>query len=210
MLDWNGTLQDDVRAAVNGTNAILRDQGSPEISIARYREVFSFPARGCYEALGIRATEANWKALCDRFFSVFAADPSVRLVPGARAALESFRTAGIGLSIVSASDEAELLRALERHGVRDCFSAVSGQEGPSAGSKVARARALFRSFGVGPEDALFVGDTGHDLDAAREIGCACVLVATGYESRDRLLRRGVPVLDSVAALPSFLGLESRP
>ena len=30
---WNGTLQDDVRAAVAGTNALLRDHGRPEISV---------------------------------------------------------------------------------------------------------------------------------------------------------------------------------
>ena len=102
MLDWNGTIQDDVRAAVNGTNAVLRDQGAPEISLERYREVFSFPARSCYGALGIRATDANWRALCDRFFSVFSSDPSIRLMPGARPALETLRAAGIGLSIVEA------------------------------------------------------------------------------------------------------------
>ena len=51
--DWNGTLQDDVLAAVAGTNALLRDQGRPEISLERYREVFSFPARSSYAALGI-------------------------------------------------------------------------------------------------------------------------------------------------------------
>lgn len=209
MLDWNGTIQDDVRAAVNGTNAVLRDQGAPEISLERYREVFSFPARSCYGALGIRATDANWRALCDRFFSVFSSDPSIRLMPGARPALETLRAAGIGLSIVSASDERELLRSLDRHGLRGCFDAVSGQDGPSASSKISRALALFRSFGIPPADALFVGDTGHDLDAAREIGCACVLVATGYESRERLSRRGVPVVDSVAELPAFIGLDTR-
>lgn len=207
LFDWNGTLQDDAAAAVRGTNAILRDQGSPEISLERYREVFSFPARGCYEALGIRVTDENWKALCDRFFSVFSADPSVRLVPGAREALAALRARGIGLSIVSASDEAELRRALRRHGVDGFFGAASGQSGPFAGSKVSRAKELFRSLGVDPADAVFVGDTGHDLEAAREIGCACVLVATGYESRRRLEGRGVPVLDSVAELPAWLGLE---
>ncbi len=206
LLDFNGTLQDDVEAAVAGTNAILRDQGSPEITVERYRDVFSFPARGCYEALGIAVTEKNWPALCDRFFSVFAAHPSIRLVPGATTALATLRAGGIGLSIVSASEGAELERALARHGVRGFFECVSGQQGTFAGSKVERALELFRSLGVSPSDAVMVGDTGHDLEVAREIGCGCVLVETGYESRSRLLARGVPVIPSIAALPALFGL----
>ena len=210
LLDFNGTLQDDVAAAVAGTNAILRDQGAREISLERYREVFSFPARGCYEALGIDVTEENWPALCDRFFSVFAAHPSIRLMPGAREALHALRSAGIGLSIVSASEGAELERALARHGVRELFDAVSGQSGTFAGSKVARAISLFHSLGVEPADAVMVGDTGHDLEVAREIGCDCILVETGYESRRRLLARGAPVLPSVASLPAHFGLRASP
>ena len=206
LLDWNGTLQDDLHAAVAGTNAILADQGKPPVTAARYREVFSFPARGCYEALGIEVTEDNWTALCDRFFSVFAADPTVRLFPGAADALRALRRAGASLSIVSSSEANELERALARHGVRDLFGAVSGHSDAAAGSKVGRARALFASLGLAPAQACMVGDTGHDKEVADALGCACVLVASGYESRARLARRGAPVLASVADLPAYFGL----
>ncbi|MBR1609448.1 MAG: HAD family hydrolase [Kiritimatiellae bacterium] len=208
LLDWNGTLQDDVLAAVAGTNAILADQGSPPIDVDRYRAVFSFPARGCYEALGIEVDEATWPALCDRFFAVFSSHPSVRLVPGAAEALRLLRAAGVSMCVVSASDETELRRALARHGVADLFDSVCGQRGPFAGSKVERALALFAELGVSPADALVVGDTGHDAEVAAAIGCGCVLVETGYESRARLLRHGVPVIGSVADLPAFLGVAA--
>ena len=208
LFDWNGTLQDDLRAAVAGTNALLRDQGKPEITPERYREVFSFPARGCYEALGIDVEHHDWDALCARFFAVFSTHPSVRLFPGAEAALRALRAAGVGLSIVSTSEANELERALARHGVRDCFGAVSGNSDAAAGSKVGRALALFGRLGVAPSEACMVGDTGHDKEVADEIGCACVLVASGYESRPRLEARGVPVLDSVADLPAYFGLSA--
>lgn len=208
LFDWNGTLQDDLHAAVAGTNALLADQGKPPITAERYREVFSFPARGCYEALGIDVEHHDWNALCDRFFSVFAADPTVRLFPGAADALRALRRAGATLSIVSSSEERELVRSLVRHGVRDLFGAVSGHSDAAAGSKVGRARTLFASLGVAPARVCMVGDTGHDKEVADALGCACVLVASGYESRARLARRGAPVLDSVADLPAFFGLDS--
>jgi len=203
--DWNGTLQDDVRAAVAGTNALLRDQGRPEISVERYREVFSFPARSSYAALGIDLERHDWGALCDRFFAVFATHP-VSLFPGAAAALRALRAAGATLSIVTSSEQRSVERALERYGIRDAFGAVSGQSDAAAGSKVGQALALFRSLGIAPEEACMVGDTGHDKEVADGIGCPCVLLASGYESRARLASRGVPVLDSVADLPAHFGL----
>ena len=206
LFDWNGTLQDDLHAAVAGTNALLADQGRPPIDEARYRAVFSFPARGCYEALGIDVAHHDWSALCDRFFAVFSSDPSVRLFPGAAAALRTLRGAGISLSIVSSSEGRELERALRRHGVRDLFEAVSGHSDAAAGSKIGRAEALFSALALPPAAVCMVGDTSHDWEVARALGCACVLVASGYESRSRLERRGVPVLESVADLPAFFGL----
>ena len=205
LFDWNGTLQDDLRAAVAGTNAILADQGKPPIGADRYRDVFSFPARGCYEALGIDVEHHDWGALCDRFFSVFASHP-VGLFPGAERTLRTLRAAGATLSIVTSSEQRSVERALERYGIRDAFDAVSGQSDAAAGSKVGQALALFRSLGVGPEEACMVGDTGHDKEVADEIGCACVLLASGYESRARLSARGAPVLDSVDGLPAHFGL----
>ncbi len=207
--DWNGTLQDDVLAAVAGTNALLSDQGRPEITLDRYRGVFSFPARSSYAALGIDLEHHDWDALCDRFFSVFAAHP-VALFPGAEGALRSLRAAGVTLSIVTSSERRSVERALDRYGIRDAFGAVSGQSDAAAGSKIGQALALFRSLGIGPEEACMVGDTGHDKEVADEIGCPCVLLASGYESRTRLAARGVPVLDSVADLPAHFGIPARP
>ncbi len=209
LFDWNGTLQDDVRAAVAGTNALLRDQGSPEITLERYREVFSFPARSSYAALGIDLEHHDWDALCDRFFSVFASHP-VDLFPGAAGALRALRAAGVSLSIVTSSEQRSVERALERYGIRDAFGAVSGQSDAAAGSKVGQALALFRSLGIAPDEACMVGDTGHDKEVADEIGCACVLFASGYESRARLAARGAPVLESVADLPAHFGLGGSP
>jgi phosphoglycolate phosphatase len=205
LFDWNGTLQDDVLAAVAGTNALLLDQGSAPIGVERYREVFSFPARSSYAALGIDLEHHDWDALCDRFFSVFTSHP-VELFPGARESLRALRAAGASLSIVTTSEQRAVERALDRYGIRDAFDAVSGQSDASAGSKVGQALALFRGLGIGPEEACMVGDTGHDKEVADEIGCACVLLASGYESRPRLAARGVPVLDGIADLPAHFGL----
>ena len=204
--DWNGTLQDDLHAAVAGTNAILSDQGKPPITAERYRDVFSLPARSCYAAIGIDVADGSWAALCDRFFRVFSSDPGVRLFPGAEATLRALAAAGAVQAVVSSSERNLLERALRGYGVRDCFAEVCGQEGAAADSKAAAAVALFARLAPDPERTWVIGDTGHDKEVADAIGCRCLLVASGYESATRLAARGAPVIRSVADVPAFFGL----
>ena len=42
-----------------------------------------------------------------------------------------------------------------------------------------------------------IGDTTHDAEVAREIGAACVLVASGSHSRAALAACGVPVVEDL-------------
>lgn len=202
--DWNGTLQNDVAAAVAGTNAILRDQGKAEITADRYRSVFSFPARDCYDALGIEVTPGNWPQLCDRFFGVFSSDSSVGLFPGALAALQTFADAAFGQAIVSSCEISALEDALRRYGIRHFFADVVGRTDAAAGSKTDAAKALFDRVGAEAAGTWVVGDTGHDKEVADAIGCNCVLVASGYESLDRLRSRGAPVAENVAGVPALI------
>ena len=54
-----------------------------------------------------------------------------------------------------------------------------------------------------PHDAsevLLIGDTLHDAEVADAIGVDCVLVAHGYQSRQRLVQSGRPVIDSLSEL----------
>ena len=45
-----------------------------------------------------------------------------------------------------------------------------------------------------------VGDTVHDFEVAQNIGCDCILVARGHNSKERLLSTGAVVLDSIEEL----------
>ena len=51
--------------------------------------------------------------------------------------------------------------------------------------------------GIDPKTAVFIGDTLHDLETARAIGCDCILTSRGHFSKKRLLTAGVPVADSL-------------
>ena len=51
--DWNGTLLDDVAAAVGALNRMLVKRGARPITIEHYRRRFGFPVRPFYAELGV-------------------------------------------------------------------------------------------------------------------------------------------------------------
>lgn len=50
--DWNGTLLDDATLAVDTMNAMLAKRGLSQLSLERYKEVFTFPVKEYYQKIG--------------------------------------------------------------------------------------------------------------------------------------------------------------
>ncbi|HET9132238.1 MAG TPA: HAD hydrolase-like protein, partial [Terriglobia bacterium] len=59
---------------------------------------------------------------------------------------------------------------------------------------------------LNPTKTVMIGDTTHDADVARHLGVDCILLSSGHHSRGRLIQKDVPVLDSLTALSTPLGL----
>ena len=58
--------------------------------------------------------------------------------------------------------------------------------------------------GIDPKNALFIGDTDHDVETADAVGAPCVLLAGGHQSFEVLSRCGVPVFRTAAELSAAL------
>ena len=50
--DWNGTLLNDTKLAVESMNKILLKRGLPVLTVERYKHVFTFPVRDYYQSVG--------------------------------------------------------------------------------------------------------------------------------------------------------------
>ncbi len=204
--DWNGTLRDDVQAAVNGMNALLRARSLPEVSVEVHRELFSFPVRNYYAALGFELEKEDWEQLSHDFITAFLSDKSARLFPDTVRVLERFRSVAVGMSVLSVSEKNVLDRALRHYGIRSFFENVRGISDHGASSKAGIAVDLFRSLG-GVDGVWIVGDTTHDKEVADGVGCMCALVSRGYQSRRRLEACGCPVFGSTSEVADFFGIR---
>jgi len=203
--DWNGTLLDDVAACVCAINRMLRRRGLPEIGEALYRERFGFPVRNYYAALGFNLAAEDWDALAREFHAHYAETArGAPLRAGAAEALAALSARGVPMSVLSACEQSILERMLAERGLDGHFERVRGLSDLYAGSKRELGRRLLRELALPPEAVVLVGDTIHDHEVARALGCACVLLAGGHQAEERLRRCRRPLLRSLEQLPEVL------
>jgi len=210
--DWNGTLIDDVGAALNALNRMLAARGLPPTTRDYYRAHFGFPVRPFYAELGVDLAHEDWDAICTDFHRFIGEEKDQHLRPDARDALARVRDSGAGQSILSALHQDLLLRDTAREGVAGFFEHRYGVDNLDGASKLSRGRELFARLRTDhPEaDFWFLGDTLHDAEVAAALGCPCMLVAGGHQNTARLAAAGVPVADSLVAAVERILMPPRP
>lgn len=200
--DWNGTLFDDLHIVVEAVNRGIRPWRVEPITLEDYREHYTRPVREFYtRLLGRQVTHEEWVDLDRRFHDGYRellqrAD----LNPGAWAALESVRRAGIPQSLLSMFPHDELVPIVERLGIAGFFDRIDGLRGPTGGAKAAYLEEHLRSLigDTAPSNVLVVGDTPDDAVAAAHVGAECVLFHNGSHHRSELEASGVQVVTSLA------------
>ncbi len=200
--DWNGTLLDDVEAALASINAMLEQRGMPVLSKDRYREIFGFPVIDCYRVLGFEfSTHREWDEIAIEFHSHYNSNvEGSGLTRGARELLAHLSGRGIGMSVLSASEAGKLEEMLAHYGIDGCFQNVKGHSNLYGSSKIEIGRELMEGIEVPAEQVLLVGDTVHDYEVARDVGCECVLYLNGHQDAGRLAGCGCPTVADLACI----------
>src|SRR5690606_6523480 len=86
------------------------------------------------------------------------------------------------LYLLSTLDQSMLEETLDRLGLRGSFKEVRG----SAPDKVAAMPEILRAHGLVRDETVAVGDTPHDIEAARAAGIEALAAGYGYSDADDL------------------------
>ena len=199
--DWNGTLLNDVGAAMASVNDMLVSRGMKTIDIVRYKECISVPIIGFYEKVFDLEKEDYNEILRQYNEGYLRHLGECGLSDGVREALEYFRNENCIQIIVSSSNNAQLTENVEKYGIAEYFDAVLGAENYLAESKIGRAEKFLKEHGKGR--VLVIGDLEHDAEMAEALGADCVLLTTGHEKPERLADSGAEVIDTLLRLPSL-------
>jgi len=195
--DWNGTLLNDVEACHRSVCRILGENGLNEITLDTHREKFLFPIRNFYSDLGFDFDRVSYEELSERYHVIFREEvQNASLFENAKDFLHTTREQGKSHYILSACHQDDLNKQVSEHEIIEHFVAVYGQNDLLAHSKIARGKQLIQDFNINPDDALFIGDTDHDLEVGQALGIETILVAQGHQSYERLSSKHSKVLQS--------------
>lgn len=191
ILDWSGTLADDLAAVLNATNRIFREYGRDPLTREEFRRHFRLPFAGFYADLLPEATLEGLEELYERFF--LGLNDRIDLLPGALEFLEFCRLTGRRTFLLSTIKTSHFRIQAGRLGVEDFFE-VAYTEIMDKREKI---RDLLREHHLDPTETIFVGDMVHDIETARHGGILDVAVLSGFDNAEKLL----------AAQPSILARD---
>ncbi len=156
--------------------------------------------------IGITADSADGKALAARRKQIFLElyIDGVTAFPGARALVETLKSAGYRLVVASSASPEELTPLLDIAAVGDLFDhAVQPDEVSATKPDPDVVLAALEWSKTEPNKAVMIGDTEYDIAAAHRSGVRCIAFRCGGSS-DAALSAAEAVFDTPAALLAAL------
>jgi phosphoglycolate phosphatase len=203
--DWNGTLLDDAWLCVEVMNGMLREHSLPEITVDRYRSIFDFPVRDYYLMLGFDFEKEPFEVVGMEFMIRYnQRQKECRLHPEVKEILRFFKEHGFRQCILSAREQNELRQETINLDVNSFFDHICGLDDHYAHGKTDVGIQLLKDLTIPNEKIVFIGDTRHDAEVAREIGISCILVPNGHHSPERLEGFGFPIISTLTDLTRFV------
>jgi phosphoglycolate phosphatase-like HAD superfamily hydrolase/ADP-ribose pyrophosphatase YjhB (NUDIX family) len=203
LLDWSGTLVDDLPPVIGATNYVLEQFGKPPLTRDEFRRHFRLPFTEFYEEFLPDVPLTELDALFHRRFVEI--QDEVTPLPGLYEFLDFCRASGRRLFLLSSMKQEHFEVQSEKLGLRPYF------EHPYAGvmDKRAKIGSILETHGLAKEETAFVGDMIHDIETARHGGVMSIAVLTGYDSIEKLTpARPDVVISSLHELRRLLMHES--
>ncbi|MBK8970670.1 MAG: phosphoglycolate phosphatase [Hahellaceae bacterium] len=188
LFDLDGTLVDSVPDLAASIDAMLREFHLPEAGENRVRHwVGNGAARLVAEALHYATqntpcptTQEEALASFQRHYGLQCTDKTT-LYPGAADLLNAWHRQGVRLAVVTNKPESFSRTILRQLGLLDLLTDVIGGDSlPERKPHPLPLQTVLARRGVPAHEAIMVGDSRHDVEAARAAGIAVICVSYGY------------------------------
>lgn len=197
IFDLDGTLLNtlgDLRAA---TNHALEVRGLPPHSMEEIRQFIGNGIRLLIcRAMPEGTPEAEIDAALDDFKAYYAAHIHDRTVPydGIPQLLTALRKRGIQVAVLSNKIDSASQELIEYFFPGKTDVVFGEHVGVPRKPNPTSCRMVMQQLGVQPEQVLYVGDSGTDMQTAKNAGLYAVGVTWGFRSKEVLLKYGADVL----------------
>lgn len=205
IFDFNGTIIDDVDLCLNLLNKMLVENGYKEVTLERYRNIFTFPIKKYYELAGFDFTKDDYNKLAIEFINAYQpASLKCNLYAGCRELFRDLKEKGYHLIVLSASERTNLIEQMTHFQILDYFDDILGLDNIHAVSKVMIGVEYLTTHQISPNEVVMIGDTLHDKEVADEMGIDIILVSQGHQSHEVLSVEHNLVVESIGEVKKYL------
>ncbi|MEM0970328.1 MAG: HAD-IA family hydrolase [Verrucomicrobiota bacterium] len=180
VLDWSGTLCDDLPPVLETINRILAHYEADPVDEALFRAEFELPFDRFYQDRIPQASADELEACYRKYFPL--SDQRATGLPHLHAFLEGRKEEGCRMFILSAATPSHFERQAEELGVRSYFESCH----TGVRDKRDVLGQLLVEKRLAREETCFIGDMRHDMETAHGAGVTAIAVLTGYDSAAKL------------------------
>lgn len=200
IFDLDGTLLNTLEDLRNAVNAALELRGLPPRSTEEVRKFVGNGIRNLMcRALPAGTADMEIDAALADFKQHYAAHIHDCTVPydGVPELIDSLHRQGIRIGVLSNKIDSASQQLIQ-HFFPDKIDVVFGEHaGIPRKPYPTSCRMVMEQLGVKPEEVLYVGDSGVDMQTANNAGLTAVGVTWGFRDREDLLRNGADMLADV-------------
>lgn len=216
LFDVDGTLLDSNDAHARAWLDALRGHGKDVPFDLVRSKIGKGGDKLLMEVAGIDQESVEGRSLNERRSAVLKALylPELGPLPGARALVQRLQSLGLRCIVVTSSSKADLSELLRAAAVADLLTdSVTADDADHSKPSPDLVQVALERVGVGPREAVMIGDTPYDITAARSACVSTIAFRSGGWS-DRELEGAIAIYDHPADLlarleqsPVVLGVD---
>jgi len=207
LLDVDGTLLDSNDAHARSWAQVFERHGM-HIGFEQVRPLVGEGGDKLLPQLtGMDAESARGKELSEERRKLFLEKflPALRPTRGARMFVERLKAKGLRVVIATSANEKELGALLHQAGVKDLIEHATSSDDGASKPDPDIVRAALEEAKLAPAEAVMVGDTPYDIEAAARAGVRTIALRCGGWWDDAALGGAVAIYDDPAALALSFG-----
>jgi phosphoglycolate phosphatase len=208
---WGPAFHAVIHALANGEEALVRAQAEAlhfSLEEKRFRATSPIIA-GSSSQYGLLWAQSigrtDYAALRQEIDTLSAIESLKTLAPIGRPleALAALSAQGLRLGVATNDSEASARRHVEALGLMHIEFIAGYDSGHGGKPEPGMVLAFARHLGIAPDEVAMVGDSIHDLHAARAAGALAVAVLSGPAMREELAPHADHIVEDIGALPAF-------
>lgn len=211
LFDLDGTLIDSVPDLRTAVNAVLEAEGLAPLDRGQIRSMVGLGVKKlvqrAFAAHGVTLEGEPLEAKTNTMMKAYGAclTNETACMPGALEMVRAFHKARIKIAIVTNKPEAATRTILDRLGFTPHVDAiVGGDSGPARKPAPDMLLHALQMTGFSAGSALMVGDSPHDIHAAKAAAITCMAVRGGYTDVSAEELGADHVIDTLLDLPAAI------